>query len=180
MSPRLGKRCRADCNGIQPSVIHCGNTVVNEASTIAFLWTNWLTAVSVTRRVALWGCVHGGNRTKFGRIRSGPRLCMAPNAPGGTRWPVDRYCNAGGLGCIDRLGLTSALTVLYGNRANRCPLRRPSASQTTVPAGEASAHWVIRGCMSLKALTSRSSEAPSIAEIRGTKRLARPDQAAAR
>jgi hypothetical protein len=55
------------------------------------------------------GCIHGGNPTKFGRIRSDPRLRVASNAPGEARWAVDRRCDVGGLGCVGRLALTSPL-----------------------------------------------------------------------
>jgi hypothetical protein len=91
----------------------------------ALPWTTWLTAVNVTPG-GTWGCIHGGNRRKFGRIRSGPRFCVAPNASGTTRLAIDRRCDVDGLGGVGRLGPTSQLTALYGKSENRSPLSQRS------------------------------------------------------
>jgi len=60
--------------------------------------------------MVLGGCIYGCNRTKFGRIRSGPRLRVAPSTSGEAQWAVDRPCDGGRLGCVGRVGPTSPLT----------------------------------------------------------------------
>ena len=60
--------------------------------------------------MVLGGCIYGCNRTKFGRIRSGPRLRVAPSTSGAAQWAVDRPCDGGKLGCVGRVGPTSPLT----------------------------------------------------------------------
>src|SRR6516225_11858785 len=52
-------------------------------------WTTWLMAVNVVCGWCLGG-IYGCNRTKFGRIRSGPRLRVAPSTSGAAQWAINR------------------------------------------------------------------------------------------
>jgi hypothetical protein len=57
----------------------------------------------------LWGCIHGDNRTTFGRIGSRARLCVAPDASGMARSTTNRRCDVGRMGRVGRLGLITAV-----------------------------------------------------------------------
>jgi hypothetical protein len=57
----------------------------------------------------LWGCIHGDNRTTFGRIRSRARLCVAPDPSGMARSTTNRRCDVGRMGRVGRLGLITAV-----------------------------------------------------------------------
>jgi hypothetical protein len=73
------------------------------------LWTTWLTKVNIATVVVPWGWIHGDNRAKIARIRSGARLRMAPDTPGAARWAIDRRCDVGGMGRHDWVGVIASV-----------------------------------------------------------------------